>query len=249
MNVGFRSDKGKTRANNEDACYVFLKDKVYVVCDGVGGGNAGEIASRTAVNEIANYIVANDLDKAESKYAIVNYFQGALDSANRVIFEKAKQFEENKGMATTAALLYVKDAHVYIANVGDSRVYLLRNKNITQLTEDHTYVNTLLKAGIISEEQALRDRRKNVITRALGADKTVDPDFFQLDIKKDDVFIICTDGLYDEVSEEKMVSIVGRSNDMSESCQKLIDEANKNGGRDNITVICVEVTEEDIDEH
>ena len=136
-----------------------------------------------------------------NKSVIENYLQDSPDKTNEKIFKNAKKYEENKGMATTAAIVYARGGIAYIANVGDSRVYLFRNEKLVQLTEDHTYVNTLLNAGIISEEQAASDSRKNVITKALGAEDTVEPDFFQVDIKKDDIFIRFTDGLYDEVYE------------------------------------------------
>ena len=248
MEVGFKSDKGLKRSNNEDACFVFLADKVYLVADGVGGGNAGEIASRTAVKEIANYIEDHPLAEATNKYAVVKYLQACLDKTNEEIFEKARRYEENKGMATTAAIVYIKGGKAYIANVGDSRVYLYRNGELVQLTEDHTYVNTLLNAGIISQEQAAVDERKNVITKALGAEDTVEPDFFQLEIVKDDILILCTDGLYDEVDERSMKTILEKDISMSDVCAEMVDAANKNGGHDNITIISIKVTEEDVDE-
>ena len=152
MQVGFKSDKGLMRNNNEDACFVLLPDKVYVVADGVGGGNAGEIASRTAVSEIANYIVSHPIAEKENKYAIVNYLQGCLDAANRKIYELSHTYEENSGMATTVVIVYAAGGKAYITNVGDSRAYLYRDGRLAQLTEDHTYVNTLVKAGILSPE-------------------------------------------------------------------------------------------------
>lgn len=248
MHVGFKSDKGLRRANNEDACFVMLPDKVYVVADGVGGSNAGEIASRTAVNKIANYINEHPIAEATNQYAIVNYLQNCVDEANREIFRLSHTYEENSGMATTAVIVYAIDNKAYITNVGDSRAYLFRHGMLVQLTEDHTYVNTLVKAGILSKEQAQLDERKNMITKALGAEKTVEPDFFQVEIMKDDIFLICTDGLYDEVEHEEMIEILGGNQSMSDICAELINRANINGGRDNITVICLRVTEEDIDE-
>lgn len=248
MEVGFKSDKGLKRNNNEDACFVLLNDRVYLVADGVGGGNAGEIASRTAVSGIAHYIEDHPLDKAKNKYAVVNYLQDCLDSANGEIFEKARKYEQNRGMATTAAIVYAAGGKAYIANVGDSRVYLYRGGELTQLTEDHTYVNTLLNAGIISREQAQTDERKNVITKALGAEETVEPDFFQLDIVPDYIFVLCTDGLYDEVDEDEMKSILAKDISMSDVCTEMVDAANRNGGHDNITIISIKVTEEDINE-
>lgn len=246
MEVGFKSDKGLKRSNNEDACFVLLPDKVYLVADGVGGSNAGEIASRTAVNEIANYIVEHPIDQATNKYAIINYLQECLDISNKAIFEKAQKHEENRGMATTAAIVYVKGGTVYIANVGDSRVYLYRSGELVQLTEDHTYVNTLLNAGILSKEEAEVDTRKNVITKALGAEGSVEPDFFQVDTAKDDVFILCTDGLYDEVDGQSMIEILEKGLSMSDVCTEMVALANRNGGHDNITIISLKVTEEDI---
>ena len=246
MQVGFKSDKGLKRSNNEDACFVLLPDKVYVVADGVGGGNAGEIASRTAVSEIANYVVEHPIGNMTNKYAIVNYLQSCLDEANSKIFRMANTYKENTGMATTAVIVYAAFRKVFITNVGDSRVYLYRGGQLVQLTEDHTYVNTLVKAGILSKEEAEVDERKNVITKALGAEPTVEPDFFQVEIMKDDIFIICTDGLYDEVENPEIVQVLSKNQSMSDVCTELINRANTNGGRDNITIISLKVTEEDI---
>ena len=246
MQVGFKSDKGLRRSNNEDACFVLLPDKVYVVADGVGGGNAGEIASRTAVNVIANYVVEHPIADMTNKYAIVNYLQSCLDEANSKIFRMANTYEENTGMATTAVIVYAAAGKVYITNVGDSRVYLYRGGQLVQLTEDHTYVNTLVKAGILSKEQAEVDERKNVITKALGAESTVEPDFFQIEMMTDDIFLICTDGLYDEVENPEIIQVLSKNQSMSDVCIELINRANKNGGRDNITIISLKVTEEDI---
>ena len=246
MQVGFKSDKGLRRSNNEDACFVLLPDKVYVVADGVGGGNAGEIASRTAVNVIANYVVEHPIADMTNKYAIVNYLQSCLDEANSKIFSMANTYEENTGMATTAVIGYAAAGKVYITNVGDSRVYLYRGGQLVQLTEDHTYVNTLVKAGILSKEQAEVDERKNVITKALGAESTVEPDFFQIEMMTDDIFLICTDGLYDEVENPEIIQVLSKNQSMSDVCIELINRANKNGGRDNITIISLKVTEEDI---
>lgn len=248
MEVGFKSDKGLRRENNEDACFVLLLDKVYVVADGVGGGNSGEIASRTAVNEIVNYVMKNPISLMKDKYAVVDYLQKCLDDANLKIYKSANTYQENSGMATTVSIVYVVSGKAFISNVGDSRVYVFRNGKLVQLTEDHTYVNTLVKAGLLSEKEAELDERKNVITKALGAEKTVEPDFFQIEIKKDDIFLICTDGLYDEVNASEIVSILEKNLSMSDTCRELVDTANSNGGHDNITIICLKVMEEDINE-
>jgi len=248
MLVGFRSDKGLMRSNNEDACFVLMGDKVYVVADGVGGGNAGEIASRTAVSEIANYVVENPVSRLDNKYAIVNYFQTCLDKVNEKIYKMANTYKENSGMATTIAIVFISSQKAFISNVGDSRVYLYRGGQLAQLTEDHTYVNSLVKAGILSQEQADTDERKNVITKALGAEPTVEPDFFQVDIMENDIFLICTDGLYDEVGREEIIQVLKEHHSMSEICAELVNRANEHGGHDNITIVSLKVTEEDINE-
>lgn len=248
MEVGFKSDKGRRRFNNEDACFVLKHDKVYVVADGVGGNKSGEIASRTAVNEVANYILENPVDEIETEEALKDYFEDCIKKANSTVLEMSERHEENKGMATTIVVAYARKGKAYIVNVGDSRAYVYRDKILHQVTEDHTYVNTLLKAGIISEEEALTHENKNMITRAVGADYEVDPDFFHVDIKAGDIILICTDGLYGELEPEEITGVLDEGQNMSETCHKLVSFANKNGGHDNITIICLKVTEEDIDE-
>lgn len=248
MEVGFKSDKGRLRSNNEDACFVLQRDRVYVVADGVGGGNAGEIASRTAVSQIVNYIVDHPIPEKTDKYGVVQYFQDCLDHANQRIFELASKYEENYGMATTVVMVYVDRGKAYIANVGDSRAYLFRGEQLLQLTEDHTFVNTLVKAGLLSKEDAENDERKNMITRALGAEPEVEPDFFQVEIAAGDIIVICTDGLYDEVNIPEMTALLKQETAMRELSDELVALANRNGGHDNITVICLRVTEEDIHE-
>ena len=248
MHVGFKTDKGILRSSNEDACFVLLHDKVYILADGVGGGNSGEIASRTAVSEIANYVVKHPLSHLLDKYEIVGYMRDAFEAANTKIYDMARKHEENFGMATTAIIVYVNKGKAYIGNIGDSRVYLYRNGDYLQLTEDHTYVNTLVKAGILSREEADQDERKNVIIKALGAEPTVEPDFFQVEVKKGDILLACSDGLYDEVSDEEIVEIIKEKDNMNELAAELIARANRNGGRDNITIITLQITEEEIDE-
>lgn len=127
-------------------------------------------------------------------------------------------------------------------------MYLLRSGHLMQLTEDHTYVNTLVKAGLLSREEAELDTRKNVITKALGAENIVEPDFFQVEAKEDDIYIICTDGLYDEVGDAEIIEVLSSGASMTDVSAELINRANRNGGHDNITVISLKVTKEDIDE-
>ena len=246
MQVGFKSDRGLRRKNNEDACFILPSNRVYVVADGVGGGNAGEIASRTAVSQIAGYIDRTPVDSTADKYEIANYFQNCLEKTNHYIYDMAHKYDANYGMATTVVVVYTYQGKAYISNVGDSRAYLLRNGKMTQLTEDHTYVYSLVKAGILTLEEAAHDERKNVITRALGAERDVEPDFFQVDLLEDDIILMCTDGLYDELSEDEIIEVMEEGMTMSATCAELVLRANLNGGHDNITVVCLKVMEEDI---
>ncbi|MGC2872711.1 Stp1/IreP family PP2C-type Ser/Thr phosphatase [Ihubacter sp. rT4E-8] len=248
MEVGFKTDKGLRRSNNEDACFVMKRDKVFIVADGVGGNNSGEIASRTCVNEIAKYVENGPLTGSENADEVRAYFEDCLRDVNFKVLEMSQRFEWNKGMATTVVVAYIQKDTLYIMNVGDSRGYILRNGELTQITEDHTYVNTLLKAGLISEDEAEHHENKNMITRAVGADYTIEADFFQVQIKPQDRILICTDGLYGEVDEPELVRELEQDKPMTDICSELVDVANRNGGSDNITMVVLKVTEEDFDE-
>ncbi|MGF6375451.1 serine/threonine protein phosphatase PrpC [Clostridiales Family XIII bacterium PM5-7] len=246
MEVGFKTDKGLRRSNNEDACFVMKNDRIFIVADGVGGNNSGEIASRTAVNEIAKYIEQHPLDQLSTAEEIKNYFEDCMKDVNFKVLELSQKYEKNKGMATTVVIAYLLKDTLYIVNVGDSRGYVFREGELTQITVDHTYVNTLLKAGLISEEEAETHENKNMITRAVGAEHTIQEDFFSYSIKAGDIILICTDGLYGEVCESDIVNELQKEKSMSDICNELVTLANKNGGNDNITMVVLKVTEEDI---
>lgn len=241
VQIGFKNDKGIRRTNNEDACFIVPSDDVYIVADGVGGNNAGEIASRTAVSIIAEYVKEHPISEVKDENELSSYFMKCLEKANTEIYALARKFDSNKGMATTIVVAYLKDDRAYIVNVGDSRAYLIRDGRMNQVTEDHTYVNELVKNGIITEEEGERHPKRNIITRALGGDALVEPDIFRIGIKKDDVLLLCTDGLYNEVSEDKIVSIISEADSMTDACRLLVNAANRSGGRDNITVICLKI--------
>lgn len=246
MEVGFKTDKGLRRSNNEDACFVMRKDRVFIVADGVGGNNSGEIASRTAVNEIAKYVEEHPLDGLCSAEELKRYFDDCIKNANFKVLEQSQRFEQNRGMATTAVTAYVLKDKLYVVNVGDSRAYILRDDVLRQITEDHTYVNTLLKAGLITEDEAQFHENKNMITRAVGADYTIEADFFEVSIEAGDIVLICTDGLYGEVGTEELIDELTKKKTMTEICSDLVDAANRNGGSDNITMVVLKVTEEDV---
>ena len=240
MDVGFRTDKGRRRFNNEDAFFVMKNDRVFVVADGVGGNNSGEIASRTAANQIANFVKENDIESMDP----VDFLLKAIVQANSKVYDLSQKYAENNGMATTTVIGYLKDSWLYILNVGDSRAYIYEQGYLRQLTEDHTYVNTLVKLGIITREEAEVHEERYKITKAVGAE----PDISRIKISKGDKIILCSDGLSGEIGDEQMEEILAKGESMTETCRLLVDAANEHGGNDNITVICIEFTEEDFDE-
>ena len=217
MEIGFKTDKGKMRSNNEDACFVMQKDKVFIIADGVGGNKSGEIASRTAVKGIVSYVEEHPLSGAATPAKIKNYFDECIKGVNFEVLENSQRFEENRGMATTIVVAYILRNKMYVMNVGDSRAYIFRKRKLKQITEDHTYVNSLVKAGVITEEEAEVHENKNMITRAIGADYKVDADFFVTSIKKEDIILMCTDGLYGEVDETELTDKLAEGKPMSET--------------------------------
>ncbi len=242
LQIGFKTHKGQVRSHNEDACFIIPEHNVYVVADGVGGNLGGEIASRTAVYEITQFVHANLLEENATPMQVKAYFTECLSKANDIIYKKADRTDENSGMATTVVVCCIRDGYAYIAHVGDSRAYICRNGTLTQITEDHTYVNALVKAGIISTEEAAEHEKRHMITRALGAEETVLPDFKQVKLKENDIILLCTDGLFGEVQEPLITEILSSDGlAMSEMALQLVDEANKSGGTDNITVICLKI--------
>lgn len=248
MEIGFKTDKGLRRSNNEDACYVLKKAKVFIAADGVGGNNSGEIASRTCVDEIANYVETHDLTELNSVDEIKSFFVDCIRNANYKILELSQRHEENWGMATTVVVAYVRGKDLYIFNVGDSRAYILHDGQLRQITEDHTYVNSLVKAGLITEAEAECHENRNMITRAVGADHRVETDFFVETLNAGDRILLCTDGLYGEMHKNELIEQLSQEKTMIEICEDLVETAKRNGGSDNITLVVADITEEDIDE-
>lgn len=244
MDVGFKTDKGKLRSNNEDAFFVMKRDGIFILADGVGGTSSGEIASHTAVNEVAQYFEDKPL-KAGDETTVCTELLAAIKKANYRVFDMSRRYVANRGMATTMVIACIRGSDIYICNVGDSRAYLFDGISLTQISEDHTYVNELVKAGAISKAEAKTHSDKNMITKAVGAEPDVEPDFFHTTINEGEALLLCTDGLYGEVTESEMTAIFMDGEDMSEVCENLVKHANLNGGHDNITVICIKITEDD----
>ena len=243
IEVGFKSDKGLKRDINEDAFFTIPEENLFMIADGVGGNNSGEVASRTTISKLVEYIRKNKLGKKLGEQKIKDYFEKCLEKINKDIYTLSKIQPENEGMATTITIAYIVDGDLYVVNVGDSRAYLYRDGILTQITEDHTYVNALLQKGIITKEEALAHEKKNIITKAIGGEEFTKPDFFRTSALKDDIVVLCTDGLHGEISDEVISKIIENGESMQDICISLANKANQCGGRDNITVICLKIRE------
>ena len=243
---GYRTDIGRSRTNNEDALLVLPKLNIYAVADGVGGLNSGEVASRNAMSGVESFILANPItgaDNLEGKYRenwLKGYFTRCLQKVNSEILMTANEEPEYSRMATTVVICYLDMESIYIVNVGDSRAYILRDEILTQLSIDHTYVNSLISAGTLTESEARIHPQKNIITKALGSGKNFEPDFFRFDLHDGDRILLCTDGLHGELTDSEISVILTASDDLNETCKLLVDTANNKGGSDNITVVCID---------
>ena len=237
------TDVGQKRDHNEDYALYDKELNLMVVCDGMGGHAAGEVASEMAAQEIKRTIAENqDLFKLfekdsglSNKNRVIQTLKKAVKNANEKIWNHARQDESKKGMGTTAVVSLILEDHIFIAHVGDSRAYLFRNGEVHQITEDHSFVNELLNNGIISAEQAKTHPQRNVITRAIGIAQVVEADVISMEVMDGDSYLICSDGLTGYMNKKGIKAYHERFN-FQELCENLIAFANRQGGKDNITV-------------
>lgn len=240
MNFFAVSDKGRVRKINQDSCGAFVADTglgFFIVADGMGGHNAGEVASVVAVDTFIKGAESNPGINTTDK--AVDFVKNAFRRANDVILYKAAADATKIGMGTTVVAAVVVDDKIIIGNLGDSRAYFISGDKIKQITEDHSYVGQLLKAGSIKEEEARVHPRRNEITRALGIESYFEPDMFEIEYKAGDVLLLCSDGLDKMVEDSKILEIVLREKEPKDLCQQLVDAANDEGGMDNITALAV----------
>lgn len=243
------SDVGRTRAHNEDAILVDSQRRLVVLADGMGGYQAGEVASKLAVDvvreESADLTLSDtDLGRVDPDTGIavaMRQLRSAIEKANNRICSVARGKEELNGMGTTIVAARFYDGRVGIAHVGDSRCYRLRDGALEQLTRDHSYVQDQLEKGIITEEAARTSPQKNLITRALGIDAIAEADVQEFRTRTGDVYLLCSDGLSDLVADTAIEKTLLDAGLPSEHTERLIASANANGGRDNISVIVVKV--------
>src|SRR5690242_4462969 len=228
-----KTDTGRQRRDNEDSA--FARSPVFVVADGMGGAQAGEVASRLAVEAFEQGLP--DDGSPEERLA------ARVREANRQIYERSRADRGRAGMGTTLTAAYVDDAHVAIAHVGDSRAYLFRDGTLQRLTQDHSLVDELVRRGKLTEEQAAEHPQRSVITRALGVEPQVEVDTRTYPARAGDVVLLCSDGLTSMISEEQIAAVLAEESDLDRAGERLIDEANAAGGRDNITVVLFRLEE------
>ncbi|HEY1086863.1 MAG TPA: Stp1/IreP family PP2C-type Ser/Thr phosphatase [Archangium sp.] len=244
--VAGQTHVGMKRNHNEDNLLLLPEERLFVVADGMGGHSSGEVASKIAVEEVAEFfrMTSQDLEitwpyKMEKQR---NYDENRLATgvklANMRIFEKASAETKYKGMGTTiVTVFFAKDSEVIVGHVGDSRVYFFRDNTLRMITEDHSLLNDYLKAKKLTPEEIEAFPHKNVIVRALGMKDTVNVDINKVEPKDGDIFLLCSDGLSGMVPDKQIEQILQQQPDLEKACAQLIDAANANGGNDNVTCV------------
>ena len=233
------TDIGRKRKLNQD--YVYTSEQpvgslpnLFIVADGMGGHNAGDYASKVTVETIVEKI------KVSTETERTHILEEAIVAANTLIRAKARESADLKGMGTTVVVATCEGNRLCVANVGDSRLYVANRKEIRQITKDHSWVAEMVRRGGLGREEARNHPDRNIITRAIGADDTVKVDFFTVQLKEDDLILMCTDGLTNMLEDEEIRMILDGARDMVEKAEELVEAANERGGRDNISVILID---------
>ena len=246
IETAYASSIGRIRKSNQDFVRVFKNKSditLAIVCDSMGGHQGGDVASTMAVSHLGHNFISTDF--SEEKLA-KKWLDVQLHSENETILKTADRFPDLNGMGTTIVLAFAFENSALIAHLGDSRAYSYIDGKFTQLTEDHSLVNDLVKMGQITKEQAKHHPQKNIITQALGVSSTIDPEFTTISLKPNDMILLCTDGLTNSLSDPQIQQILAtRDLSLKDRCNKLINEANRLGGGDNITVCLVYSKEDD----
>ncbi len=241
------TDTGRVRPNNEDSMGLYEPSSekeqrssgwLFLVADGMGGHKGGEIASSLAVKSIQSAFIADD---GEDRGLVL---VSAVEHANRLVLNESLADSALTGMGTTCTAMAIREATAYFAHVGDSRAYILREGEMIQITQDHSLVGEMVRSGILSDEDARVHPKRNVITRSLGIQKTVmlDTPFTPFELNVGDIFLLCSDGLTSMIDDPEIEKILGAA-EPETVCRNLVDAANHNGGRDNVTVVVVKISE------
>jgi len=241
MNAVYMTDQGKIRSHNEDCGGIFLNgdgNRLAIVADGMGGHRAGDVASGMALEEMKKFWESSSgislPDQAE------NWLREHISSVNDTLFKHARANEECDGMGTTIVAAVMLEDSATIANIGDSRCYILNESGFRKITEDHSLVNELLRSGQITKEDAENHPRKNVLLRALGTEEKVAMDISTIMFEEGDLLLLCSDGLSNKVSESEMAEVLKSGGNLEQKASRLVSLANEYGGEDNITLAIVE---------
>ncbi len=229
------TEVGLVRRQNEDCLCVFPDLALFAVADGMGGHLAGEVASRMAVESLARQM------RSEDQGDIVKNLLEGVRRANSTIYAASRDDGSCRGMGTTITAAVIREGDLILAHVGDSRAYIIRGNKIYPLTEDHSLVQEMIRCGGITRDQARDHPHRNVLTRALGTEPLVDVDLIRISLEKGDIILLCTDGLYGLVEDEEILDLVITAGGPDQAVRRLVDEALKRGGIDNISVIVVEM--------
>ncbi len=238
MRAYAKTDMGQKRTTNQDFVYCSIDavgqlPNLFIVADGMGGHRAGDLASHFTVERFIKAVEESD---AENMISIIDE---AVVTANSALMDKAKESEDYEGMGTTLVVATIVDHSLFVANIGDSRLYLI-SEDIHQITRDHSLVEEMVKLGELDKESARTHAKKNIITRAVGANRNVIADFFEIEFSQGDRILMCSDGLTNMVEDKTIKEIITGCGDIQEAVHKLIKTANDNGGKDNIAVVLVE---------
>lgn len=240
MQIAYRTAIGKRRKDNEDSVGIFTNQqgvKLAIIADGIGGNQGGDVASEMAVTHIGHSFTATN---AKTIDETKNWLQKPISSENQDIRNRSEQYLDLKGMGTTVVLAVIFNQTVLIGNIGDSRGYLLRDHIFSQVTEDHSLVNELVKRGELSKQAARVHPKKNVITRSLGIEKAVQIDTHYLELTDNDMLLLCSDGLTDMLNDDQIQKVLENDSAVGQKCDQLIQLANDAGGLDNISVILID---------
>jgi len=246
------SHRGKVRSANEDSFGIAADEGLFVVCDGMGGAAAGEVASRLAVDTMLKSFAADaqalakkdtaaDVAPATEHVGVSALLRDAVDDANHLVYSKAANDSRLHGMGTTLVAMLAREKSVWVAHVGDSRCYLYRSGVLEQLTRDHSLVDEQVKLGQLTREEAERSPLRNVITRAVGSQRSVNAEIREVKVARGDLFLLCSDGLTRELPDNRIETLLKKATDLDVLCQQLIEAANNAGGRDNVTCILVRI--------
>ncbi len=237
-----RTDIGRKRKLNQD--YIYTSESfqgnlpnVFIVADGMGGHAAGDFASRLAVESMVHAVE----EEQERDPALI--LRKGVEAANRNVYISAMQDSHLEGMGTTMVAACVEKNVLHVANVGDSRLYLVRDREIRQITRDHSLVEEMVRQGVLSEERARSHPDKNKITRAVGVKPDVEPDLFREELESGDTVLLCTDGLTNMLEDEEIRVLIRSARDVMDAVIRLVDAANAQGGRDNISVVLIRYEE------